>query len=81
MARQGRLCCAPIPDRLSALLNRWYHRPELHTPAHGHEKKVEWVELFYDLIYVATIIQLGNALSHHPDLTGLLKFAGLFVPI
>ncbi len=45
------------------MLNRLFHPPELHTAAHGHEKKVGWVELFYDLIYVATIIQLGNALS------------------
>ena len=63
------------------MLNRWYHRPSLHSLGHGHEKKVEWVELFYDLIYVATIIQLGNALSHHPSLLGFAAFAGLFVPI
>ena len=63
------------------MLNRLFHPPALHTAAHGSEKKVGWVELFYDLIYVATIIQLGNALSQHPGILGFLAFAGLFVPI
>jgi inward rectifier potassium channel len=61
--------------------NRWFHAPELHSPVVGKEKKVSWIELFYDLIFVAAIIQLGNALSHHVDLAGFLRFAGLFVPI
>jgi hypothetical protein len=42
---------------------------------------VGWLELFYDLIYVATIIQLGNSLSHHVSIAGFLAFFGLFVPI
>ncbi len=63
------------------MLNRWHHRPKLHTSARDSEKRVEWVELFYDLIYVATIIQLGNALSDRPGAMGFLAFAGLFLPI
>lgn len=61
--------------------NRWLHRPRLHSPAPGNTRRVEWLELFYDLIYVAAIIQLGNGLSNHPGLTGTLIFAGLFVPV
>jgi len=61
--------------------NRWFHRPHLHSPAPGNTRRVEWIELFYDLIYVAAIIQLGNGLSNHPGLTGTLIFAGLFVPV
>lgn len=64
--------------------NRWFHRPTLHSPAPGRERKVGWLELFYDLIYVATIIQLGTALSDHIATLGVLAFlafAGLFVPI
>ena len=63
------------------MINRWYHAPSLFVPAPGKEKKVGWLELFYDLIYVATIIQLGNALSDHVGLGGFLAFAGLFAPI
>ncbi len=61
--------------------SRWFHRVKLHSPRPGHEKKVEWLELFYDLIYVAAIIQLGNALSHHPGLNGFLAFAAIFLPL
>jgi len=52
----------------------------LHT-AHGRERKVTWLELFYDLIFVAAIIQLGDALSHHVTLGGFAAFAGHFVPL
>lgn len=61
--------------------NRWFHRPRLHSPAPGNTRRVEWLELFYDLIYVAAFIQLGNGLSTHPGFGGMLIFAGLFVPI
>ncbi len=61
--------------------NRWFHAPQLHTPDAHTERKVAWLELFYDLIYVATIIQLGNALSHHVSFGGFLAFFALFVPL
>ena len=60
---------------------RWFHSPQLHSPGHGKERKVGWLELFYDLIYVATIIQLGNGLSHNVSVKGFLIFAGLFIPV
>ncbi len=64
-----------------ALQNRWHHPPKLHRPGHGHERKVGWLELFYDLIYVAAIIQLGNALSENIGLGGFLAFFALMTPI
>ena len=63
------------------MLNRWFHVPVLHEPRLGHSRRVGWLELFFDLIFVAAIIQLGDALSHHADLPGFLAFVGLFVPI
>lgn len=42
--------------------SRWFHPPELHTELHGH-KRVSWLELLYDLIFVAGLIQVGGALS------------------
>jgi inward rectifier potassium channel len=42
---------------------RWYHRPELHTANSGVEKRASWLELLYDLIFVASFIQLGNGLA------------------
>jgi low temperature requirement protein LtrA len=61
--------------------NRWFHAPRLHSPAAGAERKVGWLELFFDLIFVATLIQLGNALSENLDARGLVLFCGLFVPV
>ncbi len=40
-----------------------------------------WLELFYDLIYVATLIQLGDCLSKDFGLGGALTFLGLFIPL
>ena len=63
------------------MLNRWYHRPLLHSPSLGLEKKVTWLELFFDLIFVAAFIQLGNYLSAAVSISGFLAFAGVFVPL
>lgn len=48
---------------------------------HGEEQKVGWLELFYDLVYVATVIALGNQLSDDISTKGVLNFGALFVPI
>ena len=62
--------------------SRWFHEPVLHAPTgHGEEKKVTWLELFYDLIFVAAIIQLGDFLSEDVSLAGFGKFALHFVPL
>ncbi len=61
--------------------NRWFHRPLLHSPALGLEKKVTWLELFYDLIFVAAFIQLGNGLSNHTNLAGVATFFAMFLPL
>lgn len=63
------------------MLNRWFHTPSLHVPRPGHSRRVGWLELFYDLIYVAALIQLGNALSSHVGWGGFLAFSAIFVPI
>lgn len=56
--------------------------PKLHTEEDTEEeRKVTWLELFYDLVYVAMLIQLGNALSDDVSLLGFLKFVAIFIPI
>jgi low temperature requirement protein LtrA len=58
-----------------------WRKPQHHQdldPTHDH---VHWTELFYDLIHVVTIFLLGNYLSSHLDLQGLLVFAGVFVAL
>jgi low temperature requirement protein LtrA len=45
------------------------------------ERRATWLELFYDLIFVAAIGELTHSLSAHLDLKGLSDFIILFVPI
>jgi low temperature requirement protein LtrA len=67
------------------MANTIWQPPILHTKHaemnEGHERKVTWLELFYDLVYVAIFIQLGNTLSHDISWLGFLEFVALFIPI
>ncbi len=40
-----------------------------------------WLSLFFDLVYVAILIQLGSRLSEDLTLKGTLEFVFLFIPI
>jgi low temperature requirement protein LtrA len=40
-----------------------------------------WLELFFDLIYVAILIELGDRLAHNLTPQGVTEFALLFIPI
>lgn len=44
-------------------------------------RKVGWLELFYDLVFVATLIELGNLLSSDVSVEGFIRFSLLFVAI
>jgi len=57
--------------------------PDLFTPPkffedvkfHRHtNRSIGWLELFYDLVYVATLIQIGNFLSDNVSLIGFGQF-------
>ncbi|MBA4723420.1 MAG: low temperature requirement protein A [Alcanivorax sp.] len=60
---------------------------QLHPPRSRHHlsehnaAKPTWLELFYDLVFVAVFIQIGNLLSHHLDAAGFLKVLVLFAPL
>ncbi len=56
-------------------------RPQLHRSETEHHRRVTWTELFYDLIFVATFVQLGDFLSHHVDFQNFLIYVLLFIPI
>ena len=61
--------------------NRWLHVPELHSRLDGYTKKVSWLELFYDLAFVAAFIQLGETLMHDVSAHGFVLFAAHFLPL
>ncbi|GGR03894.1 low temperature requirement protein A [Deinococcus ruber] len=61
-------------------LNLW-ERPTLRTDEEHHiERKVSWLELFYDLVFVVVIAQLAHDLASHLNGSGLLAFVLLFIP-
>jgi low temperature requirement protein LtrA len=49
------------------------------TVPHRHAEAGTWLELFFDLVYVAILVELGNRLSHDLSLTGVLQFLFLFI--
>lgn len=44
-------------------------------------RSVSWLELFYDLVYVGTLIQIGNFLSDNTNIVGFGQFVVLMVVI
>ena len=40
-----------------------------------------WLQLFFDLVYVAILVELGNRLAGDLTLEGVVEFALLFIPI
>ncbi len=58
-------------------LTKW-QPPTLRHEVHG-EARVTWLELFFDLVYVAALIQLGDRLSSDVSWSGGAAFVGAFV--
>lgn len=46
--------------------NLWWGPPK-NFSERKHERKISWLELFYDLVYVAAIAQLTHHLASHPS--------------
>jgi low temperature requirement protein LtrA len=44
-------------------------------------RKVSWLELFFDLVFVAAVAQVAEPLREHYSLSGVLRFATLFALI
>lgn len=49
--------------------------------AEDSDRRATWLELFYDLVFVATISQISHYLSEHLSWAGVLGFGLFFVPI
>ena len=45
------------------------------------ERRASWLELFFDLCFVAAIAALGDGLLHDPTAGGIVRFVLLFVPV
>jgi low temperature requirement protein LtrA len=55
--------------------------PQLSVGDADASRKVSWLELFFDLVYVAAVIELGYVLSGNVSAQGVLNFILLFIPI
>ena len=47
----------------------------------GAERHASWLELFFDLVFVAAVAALATQLHEDHSVAGLAVFAGLFVPV
>jgi low temperature requirement protein LtrA len=56
------------------------HPPQL-WPADHKQRRATWMELFFDLIFVAAVAEIGKSLSADFSLTGLFRYSFLFVLI
>jgi len=56
--------------------------PRLRTSADpDRERHATWFELFFDLVFIAALTQLGDGLARDPTARTFARFAGLFVVI
>ena len=56
--------------------------PRLRTTADPRQPRhATWFELYFDLVFVAAIAQLGAALEHDPTAAVFARFAALFVVV
>jgi low temperature requirement protein LtrA len=58
----------------------WWRRPVLRTDEdEGRERRTGWLELFYDLVFVAIVAELSHVVADHPGVESVAHFAILFV--
>jgi low temperature requirement protein LtrA len=57
---------------------RWWQPPRP-TGNRPEERRVTFLELFYDLVYVVIIAELSHALAENISLTGIGRFVFLFI--
>ncbi|NND01854.1 MAG: low temperature requirement protein A, partial [Acidimicrobiia bacterium] len=62
-------------------MNSPLRAPRLRTQVEGGHRQATWLELFYDLVFVVAVGQLGHRLLEHHDSAGVWAFIGLFIPL
>jgi low temperature requirement protein LtrA len=61
-------------------MNHVWQPPRLRQD-NQHERRASWLELFFDLVFVATIAELGKRLSDDISPLGFAQYVLLFIPI
>jgi low temperature requirement protein LtrA len=63
-------------------LSRFLDPPRLRVlETDEEERRATWLELFFDLVFVVAVAELGEVLSHDVTLGGFLRSLALFVPV
>jgi low temperature requirement protein LtrA len=64
-------------------LSRFLEPPRLRTLGTGQkeDRRATWLELFFDLVFVAAVGQLANSLSAQPTPERFFEFVAVFVPV
>jgi low temperature requirement protein LtrA len=63
------------------VIRRLSEPPRLRTLGEDETRRSTWLELFFDLVFVVAVAQLGQQLSLDVSAEGLFRFLGFFVPI
>lgn len=59
---------------------QWWERPRLQGDGDGpRERRVDWLELFFDLVFVVVIAELAHYLAGHMSLAGAAGYVLLFL--
>ncbi len=60
------------------LTRAWWRPPRVYSEVEEGIRHATWLELFFDLVFVVAMAELGGYLHDHLTLVGFLQFAGLF---
>jgi low temperature requirement protein LtrA len=66
--------------RFTKLSAAWWGPPKKFDP-HYEERRISWLELFYDLVYVIAISRITHHLTLHITFSGFLEYSCLFILI
>jgi len=71
----------PAEQRSSSRFVRPQVMRNLTSGQRDEERTSTWLELFFDLCFVVAVAALASGLHHEPNVGGMLRFLGLFVPV
>ncbi len=67
--------------RASLPMDKLWQPPSLRQSSPHEERRATWLELFFDLVFVATIAELGQVLGDDVSWGGFLHYGALFIPV
>lgn len=71
----------PAGERNSSRFVRPQVMRNLTNEQRAEERTSTWLELFFDLCFVVAVAALARGLHDEPNLEGIVRFLGLFVPV